>query len=1013
MNSNFDNQNIFKQHCTIFNVDFQNSQKMPCILQPYGCASPPQVPNCHNVVLPANLMNNQQRILVSYNNYSPNLQIYQNHTANTQIVVPQNELFNRYQPIPANSGSFGAAFLSNQIPIVNQFPPQVPSDADNLDQFEKYLEKQMENFGRMLKEVRNEKKEQKKKENQTLTFVQENPAGQKSPVGTPVNSNNKSEDGLIDFSMFWNSSMNARVLYLFSLIKNIQTDKNGKQICIYQPSTAKIARHFHISSRTIKKVSDLYKLREVDWKKNSNRKKRVIPEQKYQGIKKFLDNQATEFWPKSIGKVENPEVLSVFSTKKGLFSAYLQSVGGDGVVIKTFIKYMHIINKNLILKTSASDVCNTCRTFDNIAVATNDPRRKETLKVEKLEHRKIAFRTRCAYEGDQQLPSSDALVVAFDFKQNISLPFHLQQAQQEYYTSVFNVNVFCIIFENLKEKKYHPLIWEETKGGKTLNEIGTCLLSVLQQLQSKPDNIIVWVDNCSYQNKNFLLFVFLLFLVSEKKVAKSICFKYFVSGHSHFSPDMYFAWMNKIIKGHDLEVISDILDLPWTEKVIKPTLLTTFYDFISKFDGKFVQPKGIRPLTELFVHQDHPNKLYWTTDIPIQGLPKIETMKVWDLRNGKKFKKETEISEANTWQSCFQGLNPSSLRKIAPKKHKSLLSLVNLVAKKDQYIQMLGEPGEAKRKSSKNSDSSKKNEEKSNTSICSAAKRRKVQEEEEEPEFDFEKNDEDDEEEDEQQEKDEADDEEEEENEADEESEEEDEEEEQKEQAEVRQDEEQPKKRKRTTNCYDDLAVTIGEFELTTDDWKRFRPTVGRCLSQPIIEVFLTLLCKDDVLFLSSFDFEPKFKQHLKQILTNHDKTKSILIPVSYPKGLRWSLLILQNSCLYHVDSSVDVQRSNKILQEHKKIFDQNNISCTVKIVQKENLLQEGACMDSGLFLCFFAELYLSKTFDLNNPDKTVQQQSFGRSHGVFVRNKIMRKIVDGGDISQEKKDLISQYLSN
>ena len=91
MNQNFNTQNNFQQHCTIFNVDFQNSQKKPCICQPYGCA-PPQVPNCRNALFPANVINNQQRILVSQNNNSPNLQNYQNKTANTQIVVAQTGL---------------------------------------------------------------------------------------------------------------------------------------------------------------------------------------------------------------------------------------------------------------------------------------------------------------------------------------------------------------------------------------------------------------------------------------------------------------------------------------------------------------------------------------------------------------------------------------------------------------------------------------------------------------------------------------------------------------------------------------------------------------------------------------------------------------------------------------------------------------------------------------------------------------------------------------------------------
>ena len=72
-------------------------------------------------------------------------------------------------------------------------------------------------------------------------------------------------------------------------------------------------------------------------------------------------------------------------------------------------------------------------------------------------------------------------------------------------------------------------------------------------------------------------------------------------------------------------------------------------------------------------------------------------------------------------------------------------------------------------------------------------------------------------------------------------------------------------------------------------------------------------------------------------------------------------------------------------------------------------MLQEGACKDSGIFTCFYADEFLQKRLDLKNLDVEEQRTNFGRNHGVGMKNRISEKILE--EVGEEKKVLIQKVI--
>lgn len=64
-------------------------------------------------------------------------------------------------------------------------------------------------------------------------------------------------------------------------------------------------------------------------------------------------------------------------------------------------------------------------------------------------------------------------------------------------------------------------------------------------------NFILWLDNCSSQNKNWALFSFLIYIINYKGIsAETIKINYFELGHTFMSADAFHHQVEESFKRH-------------------------------------------------------------------------------------------------------------------------------------------------------------------------------------------------------------------------------------------------------------------------------------------------------------------------------------------------------------------------------------------------------------------------------------------------------------------------------
>lgn len=97
------------------------------------------------------------------------------------------------------------------------------------------------------------------------------------------------------------------------------------------------------------------------------------------------------------------------------------------------------------------------------------------------------------------------------------------------------------------------------------------------------ENIVLWVDNCASQNKNWTLFSFLLYIVNSPETAtQQIVFKYFEPGHTFMSADNFHHQielsMRKNPKIYDFKDFRSVV-LKANSKKVNVITPTNFYDW--------------------------------------------------------------------------------------------------------------------------------------------------------------------------------------------------------------------------------------------------------------------------------------------------------------------------------------------------------------------------------------------------------------------------------------------------
>lgn len=111
-----------------------------------------------------------------------------------------------------------------------------------------------------------------------------------------------------------------------------------------------------------------------------------------------------------------------------------------------------------------------------------------------------------------------------------------------------------------KNKNTISVLWHEDTAGRSAAEITSAYVTALEKERDVRHSIL-WVDNCSAQNKNWCLLSSLVTLVSSDTTSrKDITLKFFERGHTFMSADSFHHGVEQQMRNRPGGVVYDFKD---------------------------------------------------------------------------------------------------------------------------------------------------------------------------------------------------------------------------------------------------------------------------------------------------------------------------------------------------------------------------------------------------------------------------------------------------------------------
>lgn len=192
---------------------------------------------------------------------------------------------------------------------------------------------------------------------------------------------------------------------------------------------------------------------------------------------------------------------------------------------------------NISLKKPNSDMCEDCCMFKNQIENLENENEIEVIKNKLEEHKLKAYQAHKMYKEDATIDISGTSfrVYSMDLQKVLLLPI-LPESKTSFFTS--RLVVFNETFATLKPKgKGYCVLWHEAIASRKGENITDAILALIKEERDVTD-FIFWADNCTGQNKNWILFTALVCILNTTyNTVESITIKYLTKGHTHMSAD--------------------------------------------------------------------------------------------------------------------------------------------------------------------------------------------------------------------------------------------------------------------------------------------------------------------------------------------------------------------------------------------------------------------------------------------------------------------------------------------
>ncbi|KAJ8926657.1 hypothetical protein NQ314_020959 [Rhamnusium bicolor] len=256
------------------------------------------------------------------------------------------------------------------------------------------------------------------------------------------------------------------------------------------------------------------------------------------------------------------EFLSPDLNLNRMFLAYKKENPNSVVTYKYYSLVFKKDFSNLTFGRPRSDTCSKCDLYQNKIKSiplTNPERKQEAQKLE-LHHRKVekARSTMNTHIESSQTIDSEDNTISIDLEQVLFIPT-LTHSDMFYSRQLSCFNFVVHLYDT---DDAFMCIWDESITGRGGNEIASCLLKVFSHPNfPKRKNLAMRSDNCIGQNKNKIILMLLIYLVS-KGIYEKVEQKFLVSGHSYLTCDRDFTQIekrNRVVKNYTPENIGKMI----------------------------------------------------------------------------------------------------------------------------------------------------------------------------------------------------------------------------------------------------------------------------------------------------------------------------------------------------------------------------------------------------------------------------------------------------------------------
>lgn len=265
----------------------------------------------------------------------------------------------------------------------------------------------------------------------------------------------------------------------------------------------------------------------------SKRNHKKEPENEF--LKKFLNDLPSLESHYCRSTTTKKYLEPIWKTKSQLYRFYKEECGKNEIVCLSDASFSNAFSDmNYGLFKPKKDQCDICLGF-------------QTKNIDEFVYAQHLRKKTAAREEKTRDKEEKEWVFTMDLQSVLMAP--LTNASAMYYKSKLVVHNFTIF--NLKNLEGHCWLWHEGQGGLTANEFASILHKFVSELDTKEgDEVIIYSDGCTYQNRNNVISNMFLLCSITKKI--TIIQKYLEKGHTQMECDSMHSVIERKLRNTEI-----------------------------------------------------------------------------------------------------------------------------------------------------------------------------------------------------------------------------------------------------------------------------------------------------------------------------------------------------------------------------------------------------------------------------------------------------------------------------